>query len=162
TKQSKPLAAKAATVIKPAAAKALKPTTSQPPKPTPATTEPSKKDQSKKLKLVKESSEAPSPAKRPKAVKEPRFGDEEADMQREVEESLKDVHAAHQGSLPSVVIREPESGKFQPLPEVQGKGKEKVGEEQAAQVLLNLHLHPPTRVINKKAQLPQALQRQLL
>ncbi|GJW74767.1 hypothetical protein Tco_0134137 [Tanacetum coccineum] len=163
TKQSKPLAPKAAPVTKPAAAEAPKPTASQPPKPTPATTEPSKKDQSKKRKLVKESSEAPSPAKRPKAgkvikkrtqksslqlvdefvdegvpVNEPRFGDEEADMQKAVEESLKDVHAAHQGPLPPVVIREPESGKFQPLPEVQGKGKEKVGEEQAAQVLLNL------------------------
>ncbi|GKC32454.1 hypothetical protein Tco_1039748, partial [Tanacetum coccineum] len=42
------------------------------------------------------------------------------------------------GPLPPVVIREPESGKFQPLPKVQGKGKEKVGKEQAAQVLLNL------------------------
>ncbi|GJW76487.1 hypothetical protein Tco_0138169 [Tanacetum coccineum] len=71
-------------------------------------------------------------------VNEPWFGDEEADMQKAVEESLKDVHAAHQGPLPPVVIREPESGKFQSLPEVQGKGKEKVGEEQAAQVLLNL------------------------
>ncbi|GJZ19143.1 hypothetical protein Tco_0555733 [Tanacetum coccineum] len=30
------------------------------------------------------------------------------------------------GPLPLVVIREPESGKFQPLPEVQGKGKEKL------------------------------------
>ncbi|GKB37313.1 hypothetical protein Tco_0882255 [Tanacetum coccineum] len=153
TKQSKPLAPKAAPVIKPAAAKAPKPTASQPPK----------KDQSKKRKLVKESSEAPSPAKRPKAgkvikkrtqksslqlvdefvdegvlVNEPRFGDEEADMQKAVEESLKDVHVAHQGPLLPVVIREPGSGKFQPLSEVQGKGKEKVGEEQAAQVLLNL------------------------
>ncbi|GJW31074.1 retrovirus-related pol polyprotein from transposon TNT 1-94 [Tanacetum coccineum] len=94
----------------------------EPPKPTPATTKPSKKDQSKKRKLVKESSKAPSSAKRPKAV----------------EESLKDVHAAHQGPLPPVVIKEPESGKFQPLLEVQGKGKEKVNEEPAAQVLLNL------------------------
>ncbi|GJT05551.1 putative ribonuclease H-like domain-containing protein [Tanacetum coccineum] len=34
-----------------------------------------------------------------------------------MEESLNDVHAAHQGPLPPVVIREPESGKFQPLPE---------------------------------------------
>ncbi|GKF08043.1 hypothetical protein Tco_0042267, partial [Tanacetum coccineum] len=34
--------------------------------------------------------------------------------------------------------RETDTGKFQPLPEVPGKGKEKVGEEQAAQVLLNL------------------------
>ncbi|GJW76486.1 hypothetical protein Tco_0138168 [Tanacetum coccineum] len=54
TKQSKPLAPKATPVTKPAAAEALKPTASQPLKPTPATTEPSKKDQSKKRKLVKE------------------------------------------------------------------------------------------------------------
>ncbi|GKE01458.1 hypothetical protein Tco_1389441, partial [Tanacetum coccineum] len=126
TKQSNPLATKAAPVTKPAAAKAPKTIASRPPKPTPTTTEPSKKDQSKKHKLVKESSEAPSPAKRPKAskvikkrtqksslqlvdefvdegfpVNEPRFGDEEADLQK-------------------------------------GKGKEKVGKEQAAQVLLNI------------------------
>ncbi|GKA93829.1 hypothetical protein Tco_0815815 [Tanacetum coccineum] len=49
TKQSKPLAPKATPVTKPAAAKAPKTTASRPPKPTPATTEPSKKDQSKKL-----------------------------------------------------------------------------------------------------------------
>ncbi|GJS66990.1 hypothetical protein Tco_0681554 [Tanacetum coccineum] len=95
---------------KPKATKQSKP---QPPKPTPATTEPSKKDQSKKRKLVKESSEAPSPAKRPKAGKvikkrkpksssqlidefvdegvpdkEPVYDDEEADTQRAIEESL--------------------------------------------------------------------------
>ncbi|GJU70602.1 hypothetical protein Tco_1256861 [Tanacetum coccineum] len=164
TKQSKPLAPKAAPVTKPAAAKAPKTIASRPPKPTHATTKPSKKDQSKKHKLVKEYSEAPSPSKRTKAgkvikkrtqksslqlvdefvdegvlVNDPNFGDEEADLQKAVEEYLKDVHAADQGPLPSVVIREPESGKFQPLPEVQGKRKEKVGEEQAAQVLLNLH-----------------------
>ncbi|GKE81905.1 hypothetical protein Tco_1551905, partial [Tanacetum coccineum] len=40
--------------------------------------------------------------------------------------------------LPPVVFRETDPGKLQPLPEVQGKGKEKVDEEQAAQVLLNL------------------------
>ncbi|GKE00527.1 hypothetical protein Tco_1388510, partial [Tanacetum coccineum] len=138
TKQSKPLAPKAAPVTKPAAAKAPMTTTSQPPTPTLATTEPSKKDQIKKRKLVKESSEAPSPAKRPKAGKViKKFGDEEDDMQKAVEESLKDVHAAHQGPLPLVVIREPEFGKFQPLLMVKGKGKEKVSEEQAAQVLLN-------------------------
>ncbi|GJX07667.1 hypothetical protein Tco_0195599, partial [Tanacetum coccineum] len=99
TKKSNPLAPKAASVTKPVAVKAPKTTASRPPKPTPATTEPSKKDQSKKRKMVKESSEGP---------------------------------------LPPVLIREPESRKFQPLPEVQGKGKDKVGEEQAAQVLLNL------------------------
>nr|GEW68212.1 E-beta-farnesene synthase [Tanacetum cinerariifolium] len=57
--------------------------------------------------------------------KEPRFDDEEADMQRVVEESLKSAHDTHRDPLPSVVFREPDSGKFQQLPEVQGKGKEK-------------------------------------
>ncbi|GJS24445.1 retrovirus-related pol polyprotein from transposon TNT 1-94 [Tanacetum coccineum] len=56
---------------------------------------------------------------------EPRIGDEEAGLQKAVEESLKEVYSARQGPLPPVVIREPESGEFQPLPEVQGKGKEK-------------------------------------
>ncbi|GJZ72485.1 hypothetical protein Tco_0636336 [Tanacetum coccineum] len=134
TKQSKPLAPKATPVTKPAAAKAPKTTASRPPKPTFATTKPSKKDQSKKHKLVKESSEAPSPPKRPKADKVIKKRMQKSSL----EESLKDVHAVHQGPLPPVVTREPESGKFQLLPEVQGKGKEKVGEEQAAQVLLNL------------------------
>ncbi|GKF85815.1 hypothetical protein Tco_0253642, partial [Tanacetum coccineum] len=58
--------------------------------------------------------------------KESVYGDEEADTQRAIEESLKEVHDAHRGPLPPVVIREPDSGKFQPLPDVQGKGKEKV------------------------------------
>ncbi|GJR84039.1 copia protein [Tanacetum coccineum] len=142
TKQSKPLAPKGATMK---------------PKPVPA------KPKEKKRKLVTETSEAPSPAKQSKAGKvakkrtkkssprlvdefvdegvpenEPRIGDEEADLQKALEESLKDVHSVRQGPLPPVVIREPESGKFQPLLEVPGKGKDKVGEEQAAQVLLNL------------------------
>ncbi|GJT76561.1 E-beta-farnesene synthase [Tanacetum coccineum] len=68
-----------------------------------------------------ETSEAPSLPKRSKAENEPRIGDEEADLQKAVEESLKEFHTARQGLLPPVVIREPESGKFQPLPEVQGK-----------------------------------------
>ncbi|GJS24167.1 retrovirus-related pol polyprotein from transposon TNT 1-94 [Tanacetum coccineum] len=125
SKQSKPLAPKAAT---------------KKPKPAPA------KPQEKKRKLVMETSEAPSPAKRSKAGKvvkkrtkksslqlvdefldegvpenEPRIGDEEVDLQKAVEESLKEVHSARQGPLPPVVIREPKSGKFQLLPEVQGK-----------------------------------------
>ncbi|GJY18497.1 hypothetical protein Tco_0389988 [Tanacetum coccineum] len=53
---------------------------------------------------------------------EPRIGDEKADLQKAVEESLKEFHSARQGPLPPVVIREPESVKFQPLHEVQGKG----------------------------------------
>ncbi|GJQ95816.1 retrovirus-related pol polyprotein from transposon TNT 1-94 [Tanacetum coccineum] len=69
---------------------------------------------------------------------EPRIGDEEADLQKAVEESLNEFHSARQGPLPPVVIREPKSRKFQPLPEVQGKGKEKVSDEQVALDLLNL------------------------
>ncbi|GKD36642.1 hypothetical protein Tco_1252151 [Tanacetum coccineum] len=70
--------------------------------------------------------------------KEPLYGDGEADTQRAIEESLKEVHGAHRGPLPPVVFREPNFGKFQPFPEVHGEGKEKVRVEQAAQVLLNL------------------------
>ncbi|GJU89244.1 retrovirus-related pol polyprotein from transposon TNT 1-94 [Tanacetum coccineum] len=107
--QSKPLAPKAAPITKPATAKA-----------------------SKSLQLIDEVVDEGVPDK------EPLYGDEEADTQRAIEESLKEVHGAHRGPLPPVVFREPDSGKFQPLPEVQGKGKEKVRVEQAAQVLLNL------------------------
>ncbi|GJU86223.1 hypothetical protein Tco_1293769 [Tanacetum coccineum] len=53
------------------------------------------------------------------------YGDEEADTQRAIEASLKEIHDAPRGPLPLVVIREPESRKFQPLPDVPGKGKEK-------------------------------------
>ncbi|GJZ39951.1 hypothetical protein Tco_0586514 [Tanacetum coccineum] len=135
-------------------------TSSQPPKPKPTPAKP----QEKKRKLVMETTKAPSPAKRSKAGKvvkkrtlkssqqlvdkfvdegvpadKPRFEDEEADiMQKVMEESLKDAYPAPRGPLPSVVIREPKPGKYEPLLEVQGKGKEKFGEEQAAQVLLNL------------------------
>ncbi|GJU44600.1 hypothetical protein Tco_1201866 [Tanacetum coccineum] len=154
TKKSKPSAPKVAPVTKPAVAKASKSqqTTSAPAKP-----------QEKKQKLVTEISKAPSPAKRSKSGKvtkkrkpksplqlideifnegvpenEPRLDDEEAATQRAIEESLKEVHDAHRGPLPPVVIREPDSGKFQPLPEVQGKGKEKVSDEQVALDLLTL------------------------
>ncbi|GJR13737.1 E-beta-farnesene synthase [Tanacetum coccineum] len=90
--------------------------------------------------VTTEISEAPSPAKRSKAGKnEPRLDDEEAATQRAIEESLKEVHDAHRGPFPPVVIREPDFGKFQPLPEVQGKGKEKVNDEQVALDLLTLH-----------------------
>ncbi|GKC02080.1 hypothetical protein Tco_0993690, partial [Tanacetum coccineum] len=88
--------------------------------------------------------EAPAtkPAKgaKPKTTRKPKphqFGDEEADMHKIVEDSLKDAYVAPRGPLPPMVIRESEPGKYEPLPEVHGKGKEKVGEEQAAQVLLN-------------------------
>ncbi|GKA21842.1 hypothetical protein Tco_0707804 [Tanacetum coccineum] len=81
TKQPMPLVPKAAT---------------KKPKPAPA------KPQEKKQKLVIETPEVPSLAKRSKA------------------------------------LREPESGKFQPLPEVKGKGKEKFSDEQVALDLLTL------------------------
>ncbi|GJZ85607.1 retrovirus-related pol polyprotein from transposon TNT 1-94, partial [Tanacetum coccineum] len=144
---------KIAKQTKPSAPKASKVTT--PPKPTPITTEPSKKDQSKKRKLVKETSDAPSPAKRSKACKvtkqrkpksrlqlvdefvdegvpeqEPVYGDEEADIQRAVELSIKEQAKRTQGPARPVVIREPDSGRIQPLPDVLGKGKEKASDEQ--------------------------------
>nr|GFC53081.1 hypothetical protein [Tanacetum cinerariifolium] len=50
--------------------------------------------------------------------------------------TLKGKH--ERGLLSSVVIKEPESGKYQPLPEVPGKGKAKVTEEQVAHDLLSL------------------------
>nr|GEV42667.1 hypothetical protein [Tanacetum cinerariifolium] len=57
--------------------------------------------------------------------KEPRADDEEADMQRALVESLKSMYDVPRALLPPVVIREPEFGKYQPLLEVPGKGKEK-------------------------------------
>nr|GEY11762.1 monodehydroascorbate reductase [Tanacetum cinerariifolium] len=71
-------------------------------------------------------------------AKEPQVDAEEADMQRALEESLKSMYDVPRGPLPPVVIREPEFGKYQPLPEVPRKGKEKVIEEQVDCDLLNL------------------------
>nr|GEW96455.1 hypothetical protein [Tanacetum cinerariifolium] len=100
----------------------------------------------KKRKLVTETSDKPSPARRSKPglvtkrrkptsslrsvdesvdegipEKEPRFDDEEADIQRPVEESLKSVYDAPRSLLPPVVIREPDFGKYQPLLETPKK-----------------------------------------
>ncbi|GJR22640.1 hypothetical protein Tco_0971167 [Tanacetum coccineum] len=115
------------------------------------------------LKETKETPDEPSPAKRSKAglvgkrrktksplklvdefadegvpMSEPKIVDKEADYQRDVELSLKDLEAKTQGPARTVVLRVPDSGRFQPLPEVQGKGKEKFIEEQAARDLLTL------------------------
>nr|GFB28646.1 histone deacetylase 14 [Tanacetum cinerariifolium] len=49
-----------------------------------------------------------------------------------------------QGPLPPVVIRDPESGKYRPLPEVPGKGKAKVSKEQVAHDLLSLQKYKKT------------------
>nr|GEV18581.1 hypothetical protein [Tanacetum cinerariifolium] len=51
---------------------------------------------------------------------------------------MKTAYAPPRGPLPPVVIREPESGKYQLLPEVPGKGKSKVTEEQVSHDLLSL------------------------
>ncbi|GKE78559.1 retrovirus-related pol polyprotein from transposon TNT 1-94, partial [Tanacetum coccineum] len=135
-KAAKATKSKTVKQTKPSTPKASKVTT--PPKPTPTTIEPSKKDQSKKRKLVKETSDAPSPTKRSKAGKEPVYGDEEANIQRAVELSIKEQAERTQGPAHPVVIREPDSGRIQPLPNVQGKGKEKVSDEQVAFDLLTL------------------------
>nr|GEZ57748.1 histone deacetylase 14 [Tanacetum cinerariifolium] len=153
-KKSKPTAPKAdprPPVSKPASTK-------QPePKPAPA------KTQGKKRKLTTELSDKPSKAKksRPGSIskrrklisslrsvdesvaedvpeKELRVDDEEADVQRALEESLKSMYDVPRSPLPPVVIREHESGKYQPLPEVPGKGKEMVIEEHVSHDQLTL------------------------
>nr|GEX75668.1 E-beta-farnesene synthase [Tanacetum cinerariifolium] len=49
-------------------------------------------------------------------------------------ESMND---APRGPLPPVVIREPESGKYQPLPEVPRKGKAKSGSEEESEMVVH-------------------------
>nr|GEV56946.1 copia protein [Tanacetum cinerariifolium] len=68
--------------------------------------------------------------------KEPAYDDEEANLQRALELSLKEQEK--QGPARSVVIMEPDSGRIQSLLDSQGKGKEKVIDEQVAQDLLTL------------------------
>ncbi|GKE21412.1 retrovirus-related pol polyprotein from transposon TNT 1-94, partial [Tanacetum coccineum] len=160
TKVTKPKAAK---VTKPAGDKVPKPIATQPPKTKPTLTQPSKAISEKKRKLVKETPDEPSQAKRSKGglvgkrhkpkspiklvdepsdqdvpVEEPVHTDEEADLQRALELSLKEQAERTQGPARPVVLREPNSGKYQLLLEVQGKGKEKVVDEQAAHDLLIL------------------------
>nr|GEY63988.1 Gag-Pol polyprotein [Tanacetum cinerariifolium] len=77
-------------------------------------------------------------------AEEPQVTDEDVDFQKAVEESMKDAYALPKGPLPPVVIREPDSGKYQPLLGVSGKGKAKVSEEQVAHDLLSLQKHKKT------------------
>nr|GFB15991.1 hypothetical protein [Tanacetum cinerariifolium] len=63
-------------------------------------------------------------------IMEPHVVAEDAELQKVLEESMKTAYALPRGPLPPVVIREPESGKYQPLLKVPGKGKAKVTEEQ--------------------------------
>ncbi|GKD08534.1 reverse transcriptase domain-containing protein, partial [Tanacetum coccineum] len=139
TKVTKPKAAK---VTKPAGDKAPKPTATQPPKPKPSGLVGKRRKPKSPLKLVDE------PSDEGVLVEEPAHTDEEADLQRALELSLKEQAERTQEPAHLVVLREPDSGKYQPLPEVQGKGKEKVVDEQAAYDLLTLQT--PT----KKSSLP--------
>nr|GEV58864.1 hypothetical protein [Tanacetum cinerariifolium] len=112
TKKSKPSAPKAD--LRPPV---TKPALSQQPEPKPAPTELSNKTtQAHQLsKVVDESVVEGIPEK------EPRVDNEEADVQRALEESLKSIYDAPWGPLPPVVIREPESGKYQLLLETPKK-----------------------------------------
>nr|GEY37941.1 histone deacetylase 14 [Tanacetum cinerariifolium] len=125
------------------------------PKPTSAPAKP----QEKKRKQTTETSDKPSKAKKSKygfvgkkrtlksvaesvaedaPAKEPQVAAEDADLQKALEKSMKSMYDVPRGPLPPVVIWEPELGKYQPLPEVPGKGKAKVTGEHVAHDLLSL------------------------
>nr|GEY95824.1 hypothetical protein [Tanacetum cinerariifolium] len=72
------------------------------------------------------------------SVEEPAYNEEEANLQWALELSLKEQAERTQGPARLMVIREPNSGRIQPLLDVQGKGKDKVVDEQAAHDLLTL------------------------
>nr|GEX54952.1 retrovirus-related Pol polyprotein from transposon TNT 1-94 [Tanacetum cinerariifolium] len=111
-----------------------------------------KEEQHSLLKLPRETPDEPSPAKRSKGglvgkirkprsqlklvdepsaedvpVEEPAYNEEEAKLQRALELSLKEQAERTQGPAHPMVIREPDSGRIQPLQNVQGKGKKKAG-----------------------------------
>nr|GEW75643.1 retrovirus-related Pol polyprotein from transposon TNT 1-94 [Tanacetum cinerariifolium] len=121
--------------------------TSTQPAPTSAPAEP----RAKKCKQVTETSDKPPKAKKSKygwvskkcslkheakseaedvPVMEPQVAAEDAELQKVLEESMKTAYALPMGLLPPVVIRKPESEKYQSLLEVPGKDKAKVIEEQ--------------------------------
>ncbi|GJZ34882.1 hypothetical protein Tco_0580699 [Tanacetum coccineum] len=96
---------------------------------------PPRKTKVKKHKLVKETSDAPSPAKRSKAGK--------VTKQQKLKSPLQLVDEFVNEGIPE---QEPVYGDeeadingIQSLPDVQGKGKEKVSNEQVALDLLTLH-----------------------
>ncbi|GKB43837.1 hypothetical protein Tco_0888779 [Tanacetum coccineum] len=90
-------------------------TSSQPPKPKPAPAKP----QEKKESWLRKPLEHHLQLNDQKLV---RFEDEETDIiQKVMEESLKDAYPAPRGLLPSVVIREPEPVKYEPLLETPKK-----------------------------------------
>nr|GEZ95120.1 monodehydroascorbate reductase [Tanacetum cinerariifolium] len=102
----------------------------------PAPTSAPAKPHEKKRKQATETSYKPPKAKKSK------YGfvaAEDAELQKVLEESIKTAYvAAPRGPLPPVIIKEPELGKYQPLPKVPGKDKAKVTKEQVAHDLLSL------------------------
>nr|GEV71747.1 copia protein [Tanacetum cinerariifolium] len=131
TKGTKPKAAKA---TKLAGDKASTLTSTQPPKPKPAPTHSSKVVPKKKQKLVKETLNKPSLAKRSKGGLVGKICKLRSPLRLVDEPSAEDVP----GLARLVVIKELDSGIIQPLPDVQVKGKEKVVDEQATYDLLTL------------------------
>nr|GFA21696.1 hypothetical protein [Tanacetum cinerariifolium] len=87
-------------------------------------------------------------------AKEPHVNDKEADVQRALEESMKRMYDVPQGPLPLVVIREPESGKYQPLLEVSRKEKEKAGSNPDEQPEGQARPDPDLDVADVLTQLP--------
>nr|GFC95871.1 hypothetical protein [Tanacetum cinerariifolium] len=86
-------------------------------------------------------SPAPKPAKPAKKPKSsaPKAPPRPSVFNPVLEESMKTAYAAApRGPLPPVVIGEPKSGKYQPLPKVPRNGKAKLTEEQVAHDLLSL------------------------
>nr|GEV59296.1 hypothetical protein [Tanacetum cinerariifolium] len=70
-------------------------------------------------------------------AKEPQVATKDTNLQKALEESMKSMYVAPRGPLPPVVIRELKSGKYQPLPEVLGKGKAKSdSDEESEKVVL--------------------------
>nr|GEV63643.1 integrase, catalytic region, zinc finger, CCHC-type, peptidase aspartic, catalytic [Tanacetum cinerariifolium] len=107
----------------------------------PAPTSELAKPQEKKRKQATETSDKPPKAKKSK------YGlvaAEDVELQKVLEESMKTAYALPKGPLPPVVIREPELGKYQPLPEVPGKGKAKVTKEEVAHDLLSFQKNKKT------------------
>nr|GEZ36893.1 hypothetical protein [Tanacetum cinerariifolium] len=149
--------------------------TKAPPRPAVTSTQPAPtstlaEPQAKKRKQATETSDKPPKAKKSKygwvskkrtlknvdaskaeevPAVEPQVAAEDTDLQKALEESMKTVYALPRALLPPVVIREPEFRKYQPLPEVQGKGKAKVTEEKVAHDLLSLQKHKKTSLANQ-------------
>nr|GEW99731.1 hypothetical protein [Tanacetum cinerariifolium] len=111
---------------------------SDPDSPIPKPTKPATKPKSTAPKAPPRPSNVDESVAKDEPAKELQVPAEDTDLQKALDESMKSMYAAPRGLLLPVVIREPESGKYQPLPEVPGKGKAKVTEDQITHDLLSL------------------------